>query len=261
MRILSYQLIGEMMFNLKDKWIVISGGCGYLGTPISKFLLSEGVNLIVLGTSQKKFDNIFGYDSKLNFIETDLRTESDLFNKISSITDKIDCLINNSYYCPGGCPIDMSDSDWTAGIDGTVGIYYRCIRDLLPLMRKNSSIINMASMYGIITPDFSIYDSIDDVNPINYGVGKAGVIHMTKYFSNFLAKDGIRVNCISPGAMPSEESQKNKVFISKLERLTSLGRIGKPEDLFGAISLLCSAASSYITGQNIVVDGGFTNKK
>jgi gluconate 5-dehydrogenase len=84
---------------------------------------------------------------------------------------------------------------------------------------------------------------------------------MTKYLSNFLAKDGIRVNSISPGAFPSKESQKNKVFVSKLERLISLGRIGNPEDLFGIVSLLCSDASSYITGQNIIVDGGFTNLK
>ncbi len=249
------------MFNIKNKWIVISGGCGYLGKHISRFLLSEGANLIVLGTSQEKFDNTFDYDLKLNFIETDLKNESNLFNKISVITDKIDCLINNSYYCPGGNPKSMSNSDWMSGIDGTVGIYYRCIRDLLPMMDKNSSIINMSSMYGVVTPDFSIYDSVEDVNPINYGVGKAGVIHMTKYFSNFLAKDGIRVNCISPGAFPSDNTQKNKSFISKLKRLTSMGRVGKPEDLYGVVSLLCSDASSYITGQNIIVDGGFTNSK
>ena len=225
------------MFNIKNKWIVISGGCGYLGKEISNFLLDEGTNLIILGTSRKKFDKTFSYNSKLNFIETDLEIEFDLFTKVSAITDDIDCLINNSYYCPGGNPIKMSNSDFMAGIDGTVGIYYRCVRDLLPLMKKDSSIINISSMYGVVTPDFSIYDSIEDVSPINYGVGKAGVIHMTKYLSNFLAKDGIRVNSISPGAFPSKESQKNKVFVSKLERLISLGRIGNPEDLFGIVSL------------------------
>ncbi len=155
----------------------------------------------------------------------------------------------------------MSNEQWRTGLEGTVDIYYRCIRDLVPIMNSGSSIVNIASMYGMVIPKFEVYESMDCVNPISYGVGKAGVIHMTKYLANLLAKKSIRVNSVSPGAFPNKEVQKNGDFVESLEELIPLSRIGQPEDLNGIITLLCSDESSYITGQNFAVDGGFTNLK
>src|SRR5690606_15062193 len=112
---------------------------------------------------------------------------------------------------------------------------------------------------GMVAPDFSVYENCEEyINPPHYGAAKAGVIQLTKYFASYLGKENIRVNCISPGPFPNKEVQKNETFISNLSRKTALKRIGKPEELVGSFIYLSSDASSFITGQNIVVDGGWT---
>ena len=148
-------------------------------------------------------------------------------------------------------------------MDGLVGSVYRCIREVIPFFEKKAGgkIINISSMYGLVSPDFSIYkDHPQMLNPPHYGVGKAGVIHMTKYFANFLASKNIYVNAISPGPFPSLTVQENKLFIKELIKKVPLGRIGNPKDLIGPIVFLASKDSNYITGQNLVVDGGWTIK-
>ena len=114
-------------------------------------------------------------------------------------------------------------------------------------------------MYGVVIPDLNIYDGREELlNPPNYGTAKAGVIHLSKYYAMCLGKYNINVNSISPGPFPSENIQKDKEFIKRLERKTKLNRIGSPEDLNGLVLLLSSAASNFITGQNIAIDGGWT---
>ena len=109
--------------------------------------------------------------------------------------------------------------------------------------------------------DLSDYFNAEEfANPPHYGVAKAGIIQLTRYAAVHLAAHGIRVNSISPGPFPSKEVQKNADFIETLSKNVPLGRIGKPEELLGAVIFLLSSASSYITGQNIVVDGGWTVK-
>ena len=114
-------------------------------------------------------------------------------------------------------------------------------------------------MYGIISPDFLIYDEHPEFfNSAQYGASKAAVIQLTRYYANYLASKNIRVNCITPGPFPSEQVQKTDAFIKKLVNKVPLKRIGKPEDLNGTLLLLASEASSFITGQNIIIDGGWT---
>ena len=125
--------------------------------------------------------------------------------------------------------------------------------------QKKGTIINVASMYGVVAPNFDIYKNHNQfMSQPNYGTAKAGVIHLSKYYAMYLGKYNINVNSISPGPFPSEYVQKDKEFIKRLESKTKLKRIGKPEDLRGIILLLSSSLSSYITGQNIAIDGGWT---
>ncbi|HKB44766.1 MAG TPA: SDR family oxidoreductase, partial [Chitinophagaceae bacterium] len=100
----------------------------------------------------------------------------------------------------------------------------------------------------------------DSLNPPHYGAAKAGILQLTKYYASYLGSSGITVNCVTPGPFPSLEVQKNHKFIEKLSARTLLGRIGKPEDLAGAFVFLSSDAANFITGQNLVVDGGWTVK-
>ena len=124
--------------------------------------------------------------------------------------------------------------------------------------RKYGRIINIASMYGLVAPDVSIYDNNDFYNPANYGVGKAGIIQFTKYIAAVYGKYGVTCNSVSPGPFPNPSVQEHSEFIESLAKKVPLGRIGKPEEIKGVIALLASDASSYINGANITIDGGWT---
>ena len=132
----------------------------------------------------------------------------------------------------------------------------------IPLLKKVSGcIVNISSMYGIVSPDPANYkDAKKFANPPHYGAAKAGLIQLTRYAAVHLAKYNIRVNSISPGPFPGESVKKNSDFIKVLSKNLPLGRIGDPIELLGPVIFLLSSASSYITGENIVVDGGWTVK-
>jgi NAD(P)-dependent dehydrogenase (short-subunit alcohol dehydrogenase family) len=111
----------------------------------------------------------------------------------------------------------------------------------------------------MVSPDFSIYDeSPAFLNPPHYGAAKAGVLQLTKYFACYLGKFNVRVNAVTPGPFPSQSVQQDEEFVGQLRKKNPLGRIGEPDDLKGAFVYLASEASSFMTGQNIVLDGGWT---
>jgi NAD(P)-dependent dehydrogenase (short-subunit alcohol dehydrogenase family) len=113
-------------------------------------------------------------------------------------------------------------------------------------------------MYGHIAPDPNLYEDNNYTNPPSYGAAKAGVIQLTKYLASFLAKYNIRTNAISPGPFPHGEALEDEKFIKSLSQKNTLKRVGKAYELKGAVALLCSEASSYINGENICIDGGWS---
>lgn len=256
-------------FDLSGKIILITGGYGYLGKAITESLAFHGASVFVLGRSKEKFDTAFaGFKAANNIFFSDCDVASSLsiekaFKKIADEQGRIDVLINNAFYSKGQSPETMSDEDFALGIDGTLNNVFRCIKAIIPFFKKNSAgkIINVSSMYGMVSPDFEVYSDFPAyLNPPHYGAAKAGVIQITKYYANFLGKDGITVNTVTPGPFPSAEVQKAEGFIEELKNKTALNKIGKPEDLAGAFVFLSSNASDFITGQNIIVDGGWTSK-
>lgn len=255
-------------FDLTNKVILITGGYGYLGVAISKSLIHHGATVYVLGRNREKFDQAFKnnpeFDKKLQFRSCDVAsTESiqDAFKEVFNREGHIDVLINNAFYLQGQNPYEMTDEDWSTGIDGTLNSVFRATREIIPYLHKNKSgrIINVSSMYGIVAPDLSIYDDHPGMlNPPHYGVAKAGVGQLTKYYAGLLGKDAITVNAVAPGPFPSEKVREKGKFIDKLAQKTCVGRIGKPEELAGIFIYLSSDASSFTTGQIIAVDGGWT---
>ena len=171
-------------------------------------------------------------------------------------------LINNAaqYAGIGKKSEDLTDEDWEKCIDGIAGSTYKCIREVLPYMKEGGSIVNIASMYGIVSPYLAVYEAPCESSliPVNYCAGKASVIQMTRYFGTYLINRGIRVNSISPGPFPSPKVQENKVFADRLREKNPSHRLGDPDDLRGAVLFLASDASKYVVGQNIQVDGGWT---
>jgi NAD(P)-dependent dehydrogenase (short-subunit alcohol dehydrogenase family) len=253
------------MFSLSGKVALVTGGYGHLGTAISLGLAEAGATVYVLGRSEAKFKEAFSEHTALplSFVHCDISdtgTVAAAFERVQREQGRLDVLVNNAFYSKGQQPEQLTDEEWAYGIDGNLNSVYRCIREAIPYLKQNGGrIINVASMYGMVSPDFSIYDeSPAFLNPPHYGAAKAGVLQLTRYFACYLGKHSITVNAVTPGPFPSEQVQQNEVFVEQLKKKNPLGRIGKPDDLKGAFVYLASDASAFMTGQNMVLDGGWT---
>jgi gluconate 5-dehydrogenase len=254
------------IFNLTGKIALVTGGYGHLGYAMCCGLADFGATVYVLARSEEKFNKRFeGVNSSIFFQSCDILDTASIQSAFSDIYNKhnaIDILVNNAARTKSNIPLKISDEDWAFSVDGTLNSVYRCIRAVTPflLQNKGGKVINIGSMYGMVAPDFSLYEGCHQfTNPPHYGAAKAGVIQLTKYFAQYLGPENIQVNSISPGPFPSESVQQaDKEFVNNLASRTSLKRIGRPEDLIGAIIYLSSSASDFVTGHNLVVDGGWT---
>lgn len=260
------------IFSMCGKTVMFTGGCGNLGRTMVKALLEYGANVVVPSRTDRFDETYQEYKDagKLLFIEADLR-ETDSTRLAFKIAEQkygsIDVLVNCAAYGGGAggksCEFRLDkipDETWLEGIDGSLNVIFRCTREAIPYFDKNGGgvIVNVASMYGLIAPDFSIYGDDIPWNPPTYGAGKAGVLQFTRYCASALASRNIRVNSLTPGPFPNITPNSNMEFIGRLSNKTMMKRTGKAEELNGALLLLCSDASSFMTGTNIVVDGGMT---
>lgn len=259
------------LFSMENKTVVFTGGCGNLGRPMVKSLLQYGANVVVPSKTDR-FDESFAQwknEGKLVFLTADLTTAEsirEVFAETEKLFGKIDVLVNCAAYGGGAggkyCEYrldKMPDETWEEGIDGTLNVIFRATREVIPYFDKQGygNIVNIGSMYGIISPDFDIYGD-NPWNPPSYGAGKAGVLQFTRYCAAALARKGVRVNSLTPGPFPNITPNSDMDFINRLSAKTMMKRTGKAEELCGGLLLLCSDASSFMTGTNIVVDGGMT---
>jgi len=261
------------IFSLEDKVIVFTGGAGYIGSEVIRSMLDFGGKVVIADIVDKTPVEVVGdaeLAKNLHVLKCDLSsTESiiEMFRKTKELCGRIDVLVNCAAYgggvggkTIGGDISQISDELWRRGVDGVLDVTFRCLREVLPYFEETGkgNIINIGSMYGLVAPDFGIYGSSGQSSPPTYGPAKAAVLQLTKYAASNLAKKNIRVNAVTPGTFANPKGLKDDGFKEKLESKTMLGRIGKPEDLSGAIILLASDASGFMTGANIVVDGGWT---
>ena len=238
------------LFSLKGKTAIVTGGCGHLGHAMVAALVDAGASVWVAGTNHDKFLRVFGSDTTLRFVKIDIMDSTSIreaFTAVAAEAGQIDVLINNAaqYAGIGKKSEELSDDDWVRCIEGIAGSTYKCIREVLPFMKAGGSIVNIASMYGIVSPYLAVYEPPCEASliPVNYSAGKASVIQMTRYFGTYLIDRKIRVNSISPGPFPSPKVQENKVFADRLREKNPSHRLGDPEDLKGAVLFLASDAS------------------
>ena len=264
--------MGKDLFTMEGKTVVFTGGCGSLGRVMVKALLEYGAAVAVLGRRDRLDESYEEYrrNGRLSVIPTDLSKSEDTregFRKAEEQFGSLDVLVNCAAYGGGAggksCEYRLdriTDEIWEEGVDGTLNITFRCTREILPYFDRQGggNIVNIASMYGMIAPDFAVYGSDIPWNPPTYGAGKAGVLQFTRYCASALARRNIRVNSITPGPFPNISLDTDQEFIRRLSGKTMMNRTGKPEELSGALLLLCSEASSFMTGTNIIVDGGMT---
>lgn len=253
------------IFDLTGQTVLLTGGYGHLGRAIAAGLLAHGARVVVLGRSEASFEQVFpDKPDNLHFIScnvADTAVVQEAFRRSRALYGLPSVLINNAFYSRGQQPDALPDADFALGLDGSVGTAYRCLREILPYLRERGAgkIINVASMYGIVAPDFAAYDAHPQfLNPPHYGAGKAAIVQLTKYFASYLGPENIQVNCISPGAFPSDAVREEAEFESELRRRIPLERVGEPQDLAGAFVFLSSAAANFVTGHNLVIDGGWT---
>jgi NAD(P)-dependent dehydrogenase (short-subunit alcohol dehydrogenase family) len=255
-------------FDLKDKVVLVTGGYGHLGKAITESLVFHNAVVYVLARDKEKFDVAFqnATNANLHFVSCDISDSKSIKQSLENILvkeGKIDTVINNAFYSRGQSPEEMLDEDFSYCLDGALSSVFRVIKAIIPIYvkQRKGKIINVSSMYGMVAPQFDAYTEYPEfLNPPHYGAAKAGVIQLTKYYASYLGQHNIHVNCITPGPFPSYTVQEKHGFVEELEKRTCLGRIGTPVDLAGAFVFLASDAANFITGQNIVVDGGWTIK-
>ncbi|MEN6315842.1 MAG: SDR family oxidoreductase [Clostridiaceae bacterium] len=258
------------LFSMKDKVVIITGGAGYLGSAITEGLLEFGASVAVADVAEKKPEEIVGpgktydrlYSLKCDVANTD--SIKDMFRKTREKFGKINVLINCATYGAGygatGTIDRMSDEDWAKGLDGAAGVTFRCTREAIAYFEETGcgNIINFGSMYGVVSPDPGIYGNSGQNNPVNYGAGKAAVLQLTRYCAAHLASKNIRVNSITPGPFPAPSKLPPEEFLNQLKNKTMLKKVGTAREIVGAVLLLASDASTFMTGTNITVDGGWT---
>ena len=258
------ELIG--LFGLSGKTAVITGGYGYLGAEITRAVVAAGAEVFVLGRDSRKYNEAFQTMEAVSFVECDVSNSESVtkaFEEIERQNEHLDILVNNAYYAASSGSFETeSDENIAYTLDGTVGQTYRVTRAALPLLKAapaGAVIVNVSSMYACVSPVPQVYDSTNAIpNPIIYGAGKAGVEQLTRYLAVFAAPYGIRVNAIAPGAFPDPSKVDDDDFKVALAEQTPLKRIGAPSDLSAAVLYLCSSGASFVTGQVIHVDGGWT---
>jgi NAD(P)-dependent dehydrogenase (short-subunit alcohol dehydrogenase family) len=244
------------MINLKDKIIIVTGGNGLLGSEIIFQLKKQGATVINLEINLQTNDELTG-------IECDITNPKAVKKAINSIINKykrIDGLVNNAYPRTSDWGYKFEDihiNSWKSNVDMQLNSIFYLNQTTLEIMKiqKFGSIVNMASIYGLVGPDFSVYENTEMTMPAAYAAIKGGIINFTRYLSSYYGKFNIRVNCISPGGIYNNQSE---AFVKKYEKKVPMHRMGKASDISPAVCFMLSDESSYITGQNIIIDGGWT---
>jgi NAD(P)-dependent dehydrogenase (short-subunit alcohol dehydrogenase family) len=243
------------MNRLNGKVIVVTGGNGLIGKSLVENVNSE--NGICINA------DLHDTNDDLTNINCDVTNDTSIDNTINLVLKKygkIDGLVNNAYPRTsdwGEKFENISSSSWKSNIEMQLNSIFLFSQKVLPHMlnRKFGSIINIGSIYGVVGPDFSVYENTELTMPAAYSAIKGGVINFTRYLASYYGKDNIRVNCVSPGGIFNNQPTE---FVKNYEYKVPMKRMGKPEDISPAVSFLLSDESSYITGQNLIIDGGWT---
>jgi len=256
--------------DLSGKVVLITGAFGHIGKALASGFAENGCSLVLLD-KDSVFDEQFylklkNFSMPIQFYPIDLESKENrksVIRKIISENRRIDVLINNAAFVGTSdlegwtVPFEQQSIEtWDRALEVNLTAPFELIQGLIAPLRKSegASIINVASIYGVIAPDLSIYEGTKMGNPAAYAASKAGLIQLTRWLATALAPQ-IRVNCVSPGGIFRGQ---DPLFLEKYIKKTPLGRMATEEDISNYIAYLASDSSSYLTGQNQILDGGFT---
>ena len=267
------------LFDLTGKVALISGGAGFLGSQFARALAESWASVVALDVQDpestgaaERWGPMLGSSILFEHCDiTDPASTASVVSRIQAEHRTIDVLINCAAIDPKFEKDDKASlaaqhftsfrlSDWQQSLDvNMTGAFLLCQAVCRVFEKQRSgNIINICSTYGLVGPDQRIYNNGDElafVKPVTYSVTKSAVLGLTRYLAAYYRGKNIRVNALTPGGVEHDHDEE---FVRRYSAKTILGRMARPEDLTGAVIFLASDASSYMTGANLVVDGGWT---
>lgn len=263
--------IKELM-NLKGRVALITGGAGHIGNASAEALAELGADLVLVDREQESLDELCQrlvkeYPIKVVPIVVDLENEESckkIFEIVHHHFDRLDILINNAAFVGTSDLKGWIDNfenqridTWERALKVNLTAPFALVQKFEKLLARSShgTVINIGSIYGVIGPDMTIYEGLVGMgNPGAYAASKGGLIQLTRWLASVLAPK-VRVNAISPGGLLRGQPEE---FCCRYKEKTLLNRMACESDLKGAIIYLASDLSSYVTGHNLLVDGGWT---
>jgi NAD(P)-dependent dehydrogenase (short-subunit alcohol dehydrogenase family) len=263
------------IFSVENKNIIITGSSGLLGSYYAQILLELGANVALVDhsteTSKRIEKEYLKRGSSVKYYNTDLSNKKNIIltiKKIKKDFGSIDVLINNAAFVSAKSfkikdfknyethPFDL----WKKSFEINVDAVHICCQETLKIMKKQKtgSIINVSSNYGLLSPTFDTYKDEKLWTPPGYAVTKSAILNLTRYIANLYGKYNIRCNTFTPSGVATEKLSKK--FIKRYGSRNAFGRMAKLDDYAGPIVFLCSDASKYMTGANLIIDGGWTSR-
>ncbi len=256
----------QSLFDLTGKTTLITGVSGYLGQAMARALAEAGSRMVVTSRDVARAESAAGSLPDPGGVghvgvAIDYMDEPSIERGFSQAAEKvggIDALVNNGNQAVAADIADVTPDEFNQQLANATGYFVlaRLLRDHAVDRQRPASVIMLGSMYGMVGSYPDAYAGVCPASPVGYHALKGGIIHMTRHLAVYWAGDGVRVNCLSPGPFPPPRI--SEALVERLQAKSPMRRMGLPHELKGAIVFLASEASSYMTGQNLVIDGGWT---
>ncbi len=254
------------LFDLTGKRALITGSTGHLGSAMARALAEAGASVIATSRDLAHAKAVAAAlpragGSRHFGAALDQMTPVDLDGQFAAAVEMagpIDILVNNGHEAEAADWTDITPEQFTRQLANATGYFVlaRLLRNHVVERKAVGSVVFLGSMYGLVGSYPDAYAGVCPASPVAYHALKGGIVHMTRHLAVYWAKDKVRVNCLSPGPFPPERI--SRTLVERLCTKSPMGRMGTPAELKGAIVFLASDASNYMTGQNLVIDGGWT---
>lgn len=241
---------------LKDKLIIVTGGSGLIGREIVADCRKSGATVINADINVET-------DLDKGLLHVDVASEQSVQDAVDAVAahfGRIDGLVNSAYPRTsdwGAFFENIPYESWKRNLDLQLSSVFLFCQRTLGIMEKQASgsIVNIASIYGIVGNDFTVYEGTPMTSPAGYSAIKGGIINFTRYLASYYGPKGIRINCVAPGGIFDNQ---NPVFVANYSHRCPMRRMGLPADIAPAVTFMLSEGARYITGQCLAVDGGWT---